>query len=240
MAPPLAADDAAKARIMSHMNKDHARSLSLYVQHHSNVSSYSARNPDLVDLSFSELKILAIAPFFASNPGPRLHTIPISPPLKSWAEARGKVVAMDKEARRALGVSEIDLSQSKYVPPTAPFHVLIFAAVVWFYFSMLMQVLGVFSPDTPILSYWPFGGAEGYLWLQKMIAIPTLVLHVVEAAWLAGKLQRFGVGQTNDIGVWWAWISSCFIEGWGAHQRFGDLVRKAERDSERKAKESGH
>lgn len=232
--PTLDRDAAAKMRIISHMNHDHQRSLSLYLRHYSHLSAHAARTPQLLDITFSSLAI--------QSADGKTHTIPMSPPLATWADARPRVVAMDKESRRGLGVSEIDLSGEKYIPPTSIVHATVFAAVVWFYLSLVMQALGYFAIGgwwyTNVLRFWPIGGAEMYLWIQKMIWIPVLALHLAEATWLAIKLKRFGLdgyGKKGDMKTWWLWVSSTFVEGYGAHERLGSLIRRREREAEKRA-----
>lgn len=149
---------------------------------------------------------------------------------------------MDKAARQGLGVSNIDLSGTKYIPPTSAVHIIVFSAVAWFYFSLAMHALGFFAQGTwwyeNVISLWPFGGAGTYLWIQKMIWMPVLVIHLIETAWLAMKLKMFGLdgyGKDGDRMTWWLWMASTFVEGWGAHQRLGSLVRRKEKEAEKRA-----
>jgi hypothetical protein len=40
--------------------------------------------------------------------------------------------------------------------------------------------------------------------------------------------------------VWWLWVGSCFVEGWGAFQRIDGMVREMEMEGEEsKIREKG-
>ena len=101
----MASDDAAKARIISHMNSSHADSLSAYLQYYNRVPLPAASKPTLVDISLSSMTIC--------DANQKSHTVRFSPPMASFADARIRTVAMDSEARRALGVRI-----TAYEPPT--------------------------------------------------------------------------------------------------------------------------
>jgi hypothetical protein len=216
---PIDKDAAIKARIMKHMNADHQISLIYYLRHYASLSTRASRNAELTDMTFSSMTIKS-----ASS---ELHTIPISPPLGSWADARPRVVEMDVAARRAMGISSISLAKTEYLFPTSPVHVIVFALCSWLYFSLVCQLFGFFAPGTfwynTVLSKWPLGGAEWYLWIQKVIFIPVLLIHLGEASWMGAKLGKFGVEM--DSALWWEWVSSSFVEGYGAHQRFDGIVK---------------
>ena len=102
----VAKDAAMKQRIITHMNTDHQDSLIRYLEHFHCVSSFSARNAHLEDITFSSLTIKSSG---------RNYTIPIKPPMTAWSEARPRVVAMDAEAVEALARSNITVK--KYVKP---------------------------------------------------------------------------------------------------------------------------
>ena len=72
--------------------------------------------------------------------------------------------------------------------------------------------------------YFPLGGAEGYAWLQDGLAVPVLLLHGAETVLMIGKLRAHKVAM--GTGVWWKWVGATFLEGFGAHQRFGGVVRR--------------
>jgi hypothetical protein len=83
------------------------------------------------------------------------------------------------------------------------------------------------------------GGAEQYLWFQEKIFPWVVGIHAAEAGWMGVKLGRKGVGmwgngnKGRDGMLWWKWVGSTFVEGFGAHERFNALV---ERGREEKGK----
>ena len=107
MADPASKDEAAKARIIGHMNADHAESLSYYLQHYISLSPRVARGAILCDISLSAMTLRT-----TDN---KTHTIPFSPPMTSWAEARTRSVDMDRVSRNALDISSIRITS--YDPP---------------------------------------------------------------------------------------------------------------------------
>jgi putative heme iron utilization protein len=102
MADQTSKDAAMKERIIKHMNNDHADSLSLYLQHYNKLSASSARGARMTDISLSAMT-------FQTTDG-KTHTIPLNPPMTSFADARTRSVDMDREARSALDISRIKLT----------------------------------------------------------------------------------------------------------------------------------
>ncbi|RFU32856.1 hypothetical protein B7463_g3528, partial [Scytalidium lignicola] len=92
------------------MNADHQESLSLYLRHFNHLPASSAQNPTLQDLTLSEMTI--------STGDGKTHTVPFTPPMKSWADARVQTVDMDTAARKALGIAPIDHGPAAIHPPT--------------------------------------------------------------------------------------------------------------------------
>lgn len=81
--------DAMKSRIINHMNEDHQNSLTLYSRHYNKLPLSHAKTSKLVDITLDHMVI-------ESSFGRCL--IPIDPPMKSYAEARDRVVAMHQES----------------------------------------------------------------------------------------------------------------------------------------------
>jgi hypothetical protein len=220
----MASDDAAKARIISHLNSSHADSLSAYLQHYNLVPLAAASKPTLLDISLSAMTIRD-----ANN---KVHTVRFSPPMNSFSDARVRTVAMDTEARRALGVRI-----TSYLPPRKPFHIIVFGLVAMTYTLDLTYqwiVPGTFMYDV-VLPWYP-GGREWFFWMLRMQMIPTLVIHATEAFLMDRmKLSRYGVQRWS--GLWWKWMLSCFVEGVGSFQRIGAEVKRQEAVWEEKEKE---
>lgn len=210
-------DAAAKSRIITHMNSDHQESLIRYLQHYAHLSAFSARNAHLTDLTFSSLTILS---------SPRTpHLIPIDPPMTSWSDARPRVVAMDAEATSALGQSSITVK--RYKRPRG------FWAVVWvaaFVTFLAFSRRANFRPGSVLFdgSLYRVPGFAGFCWrIQRLVIWPMVVLHAGEALYMArGRLERHAVRMFGV--VWWLWVGSTFVEGYGASVRFDEVVREEE------------
>lgn len=96
-----AADEAAKQRIISHMNKDHhdsVQSPSLktshwyilideqivrYLEHYAKLPSWTAYDGAVADISLDSMTMTC---------GSRTHRIPFDPPMASYRDARERVV----------------------------------------------------------------------------------------------------------------------------------------------------
>lgn len=88
---------------------------------------------------------------------------------------------------------------------------------------------GTWFYDVP-LTYWP-GGPEWFVWIAKAIALPVLIIHLVEAYMMdRTRLRKYGVERGS--GLWWTWIVSCFIEGYGCHQRIDAAVKRKTKEAE--------
>src|SRR5438046_6159284 len=94
---------AAKARILNHMNADHQAELSHYLRHYSHLSRSAARSPKLTDISLDSITIIAT--------NGSTYSIALTPPMASLSEARNRLIKMDQDARSALGISDIRVSE---------------------------------------------------------------------------------------------------------------------------------
>jgi hypothetical protein len=214
-------DAAAKARIIKHLNADHQASLSYYLQHFNSLSSFEARNPTLTNITFDSMTL--------KTAGGNMSTIPLYPPMTSWSEARSRTVEMDQIARTALDISSIRITE--YEPPTSPFQVILFALCLLAISNSITtqwMVPGTFVYDS-VLPWFP-GGPEWYLYISNKIAIPTLVIHLMETAYLEhSRLRKHGVQR--GTGLWFKWLSSCIIEGRSCFQRIDATVKRKEKEA---------
>ena len=203
-ASSLDKDAVAQNRIITHMNNDHSDSVLRYLRHYRGVSSFSARNARLISITFKDMTI-------ESSSFPTMthqHTIPLDPPLKAWTEARARLVDMDG-ACKGLGCSTVTVK--RYAPPTT------LQAVLFGLFSLAYSVLcqransllGSFCQDL-LFKYIP-----GFIG----------VVHVGEALHLAiTRLEKHTVPTFSWL--WWQWIASILIEGFGTRIRFDRLVKE--------------
>ncbi|KAM4060084.1 hypothetical protein HRG_002305 [Hirsutella rhossiliensis] len=137
---------------------------------------------------------------------------------------------MDSTARKHLGISDVFLTT--YLPPR-PLDLFIFASVV-FYFACV-ATLPWLAPATSawntIDAVFP-GGVEWYRWLVRSLFLPVVGLHAVESFLFDRKLRRHGVDRWT--GLWWLWVSSCFMEGVMAFKRVDDHVAQKRASKEGK------
>ena len=89
---------------------------------------------------------------------------------------------------------------------------------------------GTFVYDK-LLPWFP-GGPKVFLFLAKNIALPVLAIHCTEVYILdKTRLRKYGVQRGSPL--WWKWIASCFIEGFGCFQRIDAQVKRKEADKEK-------
>ncbi|QSZ31758.1 hypothetical protein DSL72_001326 [Monilinia vaccinii-corymbosi] len=222
-------DAATKTRILTHMNADHASSLSLYLRHYCQLSNGEASTATLRDISLSSLAI--------SSKSGKSHTIPLEPPMSSYADARPRFVAMDSECRTGLNISPYTIT--RYEPPKTFFHRLVFALCLITMVTLATMsyiVPGTFFYDD-VLPWFP-GGAKTFLWIANKVAIPTVIIHVSEAIWMdRARLGKYNVERGSSL--WWKWMISCLIEGYGSFARIDAMLKEQKKEKELKGN-SGH
>lgn len=211
-----------KSFIIKHMNADHQDSLALYLQVYCKVAGRDACSAQLEDISLHDLVIRA--------KGTR-YSVPLSPPMGSLSETRSRVVAMHRECLERRGLSDIRISA--YRPPRSLHHITVFAVCLATYvaFSTASNFLpGALFYEVVGLRRVP--GFARFCFRIQPILLPLMVgIHVLEASLLAVKrLRRHRVPALSR--VWWAWVVSCFIEGFGAFQRFDQMVREQQTKAE--------
>ena len=82
-----------------------------------------------------------------------------------------------------------------------------------------------------ILHWFP-GGPKTFLSLVKHLTIPMVGIHITEAYMLDRKrLRKYGVKRGS--GLWWTWITSCFVEGFACFQRIDAQVKRKELEKEK-------
>ncbi|KAI0870560.1 hypothetical protein GGS24DRAFT_99986 [Hypoxylon argillaceum] len=214
----MAANDP-RPRIIAHMNKDHAAELKLYLRAFNGLSPSASAAPQLTDLTLTTMTIKS-----ASG----VHTVPLSPPMKSFADARVRLVDMAAQAQAALGLSDIRIAR---FAPAAGAGLVTAVGVLAYFVSAAAVAAGLVRPGTAAWAAldprFPFGAA-GFVWLVKAIAIPVFALHLGEAWWMArSRLARYGVEPGSA--VWLLWVLATFVEGLPAFYRFDGLVLEERR-----------
>jgi hypothetical protein len=213
-----------KSFIIKHMNSNHADSLSLYLRAYCGVSAHFAHPAALQDISLSDLLITA--------KGTR-YSVPINPPMTSFAEARARVVAMHKDSLQRLGLSDITIRE--YRPPHG-LQIVSLALVV-----ATLVVFGRRSNFLPGNMFYEAVGLDRYPVFTRFCydVAPVVVglllgAHLVEVTLLAVKRLR-PHGVRVGSGLWVAWIVSNFVEGFPVWRRFDEMVREERMKRERRS-----
>jgi len=229
------------------MNADHDDSLRRYLEHYHSLSSFSARNAHLTNITFTTLT-LSTSTITPSSPPPasasassanRKHEfntstyqIPLDPPLKSWAEARERLVSMDKVCVEKLDRSPITLNT--YIFPRG-FHlvlgILTICTLITFSSSAHLQpnkYSTIFGP----LPIWIPGWFSFLTVMQKPVLWFMIVVHGAESIWMARtRLRKHSVPTASRL--WWMWVVGTFLEGFGNFERIdawvGQQVAKREK-----------
>lgn len=201
--------------VIKHMNADHADSLQLYLQAFCGITAREAKDASLEDLSLSHLILRA--------QGTR-YLVPVDPPMKDYSEARGRLVALHKESLQKLGRSDVTLTE--YRAPRG-IQAVIFALCLYTYASCFRRgnlLPGSFVYENLGFKYVP--DFAHFVYNIQPLLFPSVVgIHLVESALLAVKrLKPLGVPFMS--GLWCVWVASTFVEGFGAFQRIGQIVKE--------------
>merc|ERR1712072_128034 len=92
MADQQAKDEAAKNRIISHMNADHHDSIVRYLEHFCKIPSWTADSGKMTDIDLRSMT-------FSCGGGRKTYSITLNPPMTSYRDARERAVQLDQQAR---------------------------------------------------------------------------------------------------------------------------------------------
>ncbi|KAL5594012.1 hypothetical protein BROUX41_001064 [Berkeleyomyces rouxiae] len=255
MATPTDSD--IKARIVSHMNRDHARELTHYLRAFSGLSARAARaNTTLADVSLDKLTLTTTAAGRIHT-----HTIALEPPLASLTEMRTRLIEMDTSARAQLGgISDIAMTGCYSAPRGVDALVFFLVATYYMQWAALDWVAAAHAAVTLSAdgfvageqlgwatyagnSFWDFwdavfgalgaGGWAGYAMVVRAIVLPVLMVHILEGVWFErSRLDKHDVVRFEK--AWWLWMVSIFFEGFPAFARFDRMVAEKKRLKEAK------
>lgn len=218
-----AKDEAAKERIIKHMNADHQDSLVRYLEHFCHLSSFSARHAKLENVTFDSLSI-------SSSTG-KVQLVPIQPAMTTWSEARTRFAEIDAQAVAGLGRSSITVK--RYERPRGFMAVVFVACCLTYIVFPQRSNFQAGSLLYDIMLYRVDKFAKFCYYVQPFIMSLSL-LHVTEAIWMArGRLRKHSVPTFSRL--WWQWFLSNAVEGVGAFIRF-DRIVDAERAKKANAK----
>ncbi|KAI0116397.1 hypothetical protein GGR51DRAFT_501204 [Nemania sp. FL0031] len=211
----MAANDP-RPRIIGHMNSDHSAELKLYLRAFNKLSPSAAADAQMTDITLTSMTIKS-----ASG----VHTVQLTPAMKSFADARVRLVDMAAQAQETLGLSDIRIT--RFTGP-AGYGLVSFLGVALYFVSAAAVAAGLVRPGSTLWGvidpYFPYG-ANGYLWLIKAIFLPVLAIHATETWWMArSRLAKYGV-ETGSA-VWFLWVLETFLEGYPAFVRFDGMARE--------------
>ncbi|KAG0131091.1 hypothetical protein HOY82DRAFT_350242 [Tuber indicum] len=215
-------DDAAlKVRLITHMNKDHKKSLSHYLQHYSKLPPAIADTAQLVDVSLSRITLTTRS----SPTGTETTTyLPVRPSaMQSMSESRERLVYMANECLTGLGLSPYVVKA--YTPPGA-FGIAVVAGVLmglWTFSAERNLAEGSFVRINLLQNYHPLAD---FLMKTHLIGFfSIIVVHLVECVHLQRTRLRKHQVETFSK-VWWLWMVSSSLEGFAVFKRFDKEVEK--------------
>ncbi|CEJ54163.1 hypothetical protein PMG11_00484 [Penicillium brasilianum] len=204
-----------KEFIIKHMNADHGDSLQLYLQAYNGISARESQGATLEELTLSNLILKAN--------GTR-YNVPLQPPMKDYTEARGRLVALHKESLTKLGRSDVTLTE--YRAPRG-FQAVIFGLVLFTYATCWQRsnlLPGAFVFENMGFKFVP--DFAHFIYRIWPVFFPSVVaIHVLESVAMA-VLRLKPMGVPVGSGLWFTWMGSCFIEGFGAFARIRDIVKE--------------
>lgn len=142
--------------------------------------------------------------------------------MSSMSEARERVIEMDKTATKALGRSDITVTEYR-LPQTAGECVIAsWVALAWTIFTLPSTT----QPGSPVyqLAYNASPGFANFLSQSQPYVLSFMLLaHGIEAVYMVrSTLRKHNVPVGSR--VWWQWTLSTFGEGFGAFIRFNQIV----------------
>ncbi|KAJ4368880.1 hypothetical protein N0V83_005962 [Neocucurbitaria cava] len=180
MTTPEAQEAAAKQRIIRHMNADHHDSIRRYVEAYASKSMWQSSGAEMINIYLDHMIFLI---------GSHQIVIPFDPPMKSFREARERLVEMDKDALHVLGRS--DISITAFIPPTVKMgHLFNFTQCLLAY--MLLPRPANFRPGSLLydgLLYRVPSFAAFVAQISWIVFAIMLPIHIFEAG-LMGKKQE--------------------------------------------------
>lgn len=150
--------------------------------------------------------------------------------MTSWADARGKLVALDAAA--TAGLQRSNITVKKYAKPTG-FMAVIFFLVVFTFVAFSRPAN--FEPGSWLYDYvWAYlpGFAQSRHRMQPLALFLMFGIHGGETAWMIkSRLGKHTVPTFSRL--WWTWVLSCFFEGTGTFVRFDRIVEEETRRKEK-------
>ncbi|KAI4241793.1 MAG: hypothetical protein L6R40_004339 [Gallowayella cf. fulva] len=148
--------------------------------------------------------------------------------MSSYSEARTRLASLDADAVSALGISPITLK--KYTWPKGSLAIIFTCTLLTLLTFPRRQN---FQPGANIHSLlsqfgdWGIAYSKFCYTIQPFLIYPLVGLHAFEVAYMErSRLSRYNVPRFS--GLWWKWVASTFVEGWGAFVRVDGMVKEEE------------
>lgn len=192
-----------------------------YAEYYSHVSPWNSKDAQVLDISLGELVL---------GCNGKRYGICLDPPMTDWREARERMVRMDREAVAGLGRSDITVRE---YPAPKGFHAVVFLACLatFLILSTRRNLLPGSLLYQYLLRYVPSFATFLYK-IQPLVLYPMLAIHSFEAFYMeTARLNKHSVPRLSRL--WWTWLVSTFIEGYGAFQRFDRIVKGKKAENEK-------
>ena len=175
-----------------------------YLEHYHKLPGYKAYTGTIADISLEELVFQC---------GGETYRTRMEPAMTSYREARERVVQMDKDC--LAGLNRSDITVKEYIPPSGLYLMsFIIISTTFLAFSSRSN----FKAGGLLATILPSAFARFCWTIQPFVLYPMLVIHSLEAYHMAtGRLRKHSVNM--QTGVWWQWLGSTFIEGFGSFRR---------------------
>lgn len=230
-----------KARILTHMNKDHQLALYDYLNYYLNRNEFNPEDPktsvEIVDIDASSILLKYTYP---GSPNKQLAKLPINPPMRddSLKDARQALVGMARNAAESRGYAVFQILEWRPLGagPTAPRDCFVFALALslvvphlrsFIYSTLATSVLGWANPAHDAVEWSPvmgpiIGFVQNWPWAPLIL---MYTVHIAEAfTVMAAKVRKYRVPKPQK----YCWILSTIVEGFPALLRFNRLVSDVE------------
>jgi hypothetical protein len=185
-----------------------------YLENYSKVPYGRASYAKLVDISLSTMTI--------ETKG-KQYTIPLDPPMNSWAEARERYVQMDQQCVAAL--DRHPTSIRSYRPPSKLGHLFMWVSCSFLFLTLPRKANWL--PGTLVGDLVAKAGLSNLFlktrWLTWCFMVVT---HAYEAYLMSQKMRKHSVPFWNR--VWWSWVCSSMVEGFTSFWRLDEEVAAKE------------
>ncbi|KAF3932522.1 hypothetical protein ABW20_dc0101082 [Dactylellina cionopaga] len=226
-------EDAARNRILSHMNKDHAYDTKLYLIHRLSYPKTLLLPSNTATVLLSDIQTTHLTVSIDGKP----KEIPFNPPMNSLSDSRVRLVEMTRQAETALGVDRDMVSiELVWLPPKSPLDwtvifILIPAVYILFVPSTVQPGGLLYSTvlkDYPDVAEWMYRQAGWGYWVY-------VVVHALETVWFSWRvLAKYWQVPGISLGVAALWTLDVMTHGFYAMQKWDKMVEMQKKSKGKK------